>query len=266
MPDVIARKLLLCTAGMLAMSSLVDPPESRAQPQAAASPSFEVASIRPRGTEYTVVAVSISGPKVTITAYPLLGLLMMAYQVEPFQIVGGPSWRDSERYDILAKAEGQAAPTNAQVNLMLQALLADRFRLRFHRETRELPVYRLVVGKGGPKLKESAADAQSSLSFGSGGALQEITVSKGSMEQLARQLSNSGIGRPVRDGTGLTGSYDYKLKWLPGMRAGPDAAADTGGPPSIFTALQEQLGLKLESGKGPGEVLVIDHVEKPSEN
>jgi len=192
---------------------------------------------------------------------------MDAYELEPYQIIGGPKWMDSDRYDIAAKAEGEGTPAKAQVRLMLQALLADRFRLRVHRETREMLVYMLVIGKGGPKLKESATGSQSSFSLSSGGPLTEITVSRGSMEQLAIHLSSAGIGRPVLDRTGLTGSYDYKLRWTSGMSAAPDGTpADAGGQPSIFTAIQEQLGLKLESGKGPTELVVIDNVEKPSEN
>jgi len=131
----------------------------------------------------------------------------------------------------------------------MQTLLADRFQLKVHCETKEMPVYALVVaGKGGSKLKQSAA-----------GRTTQIVTAKGCIEQLVTQLSGT-LGQPVLDKTGLTGEYDYELEWAPENAA---AEVDT---PGIFTALQEQLGLKLESQKAPVEVLAIDHAEKPSEN
>ncbi len=187
---------------------------------------------------------------------------MTAYELEGYQLVGGPKWMDDDRYDIEARAGGESAPTSAQVQLMLQSLLADRFQLKFHRETKQLPEYELVVGKSGPKLKASAPESVKSLSFGDSGSVTVLTVSKGSMDQLAKQLGNSGLGRPVLDKTGLTGEYDYELRWS--AEPGGTDLADR--PPSVVTAIQEQLGLKLESIKGPVETFVIDHAEKPSQN
>jgi uncharacterized protein (TIGR03435 family) len=144
---------------------------------------------------------------------------------------------------------------------MLEALLADRFHLKVHRETKEMPIYALVVAKNAPKLKESPAEAEFSMSFGGRGQTIELKVSKGTMSRLATQLSNDG-GRKVVDMTKLTGNYDYTLSYVDDRRA---VAPEQDGP-SLFTAIQEQLGLRLESQKGPVDVLVVDHADKPSEN
>jgi uncharacterized protein (TIGR03435 family) len=152
----------------------------------------------------------------------------------------------------------------AKTRQRLQTLLADRFQLRLRRETKELPVYALVAGKNGPKLRE--ADEQGAMSLGRG----RITARKASMERLAENLGNQ-LGRTVVDRTGLEGNFAFELEWTPDPGQPLDlldpspAPADPSGP-SIFTALQEQLGLKLEPQKDPVEILIIDHVEKPSEN
>jgi uncharacterized protein (TIGR03435 family) len=228
--------------------------------QPGTAPSFEVASIKLHQGPVTQVSAVPSGPRIRITAYGLVGLIMDAYDVKFDEISGGPSWMNSDRFDIEAVAGGEATPAKAQLKLMLQSLLAERFKLKVHRETRVMPVYALVVGKGGPKLKESAPDAERMLTqSGTRGA--RLTVVKGDMDQLAIQLSSSpGVDRPVINKTGLAGSYDYKLSW-----AFETTASDSDGV-SIFTALQEQLGLKLEPQKAPIETLVVDHAERPSAN
>ena len=251
------------TAVMAAV--IANAPQLGAQQQAATPSAFEVASIRPHKGMYTVVRSSISGPKVTIEAYGLTGLIMDAYHLNGrYQISGGPSWMDSDsdRFDIVANAPGVGTPTGDDVRRMLQSLLADRFQLKFHRETKERPVYALVAAKNGPKLKESAPDKEFSTSVG-GNRTVQLTMSKATMEQFAVQLSNSGLDRPVLDKTRLAGHYDITLNWIPEY-AGP-AAPDSNGV-NVFSAVQEQLGLRLEPQKAPVEILVIDHAEKPSEN
>ena len=189
--------------------------------------------------------------------------------------MGGPKWLDSERFDIEAKVDGPAAEQmrtlsreqrKLQMQAMFQQLLADRFKLSVHWETRELPVYALVVAKSGPKLTAATKpDSGTSSSNGQfmarGMTLAEISQSL--TQELAREL-----GRVIIDKTGIAGRYDVTLKWTPDADgASPDKGTeDTSSGPSIFTALQEQLGLKLESTKGPVQVLVIDHIEMPSEN
>ena len=208
------------------------------------------------------VGVSISGPRVTFSTMGVTGLIEYAYDLKPYEISGGPAWIASERYDIAAKVEGEGTPSKDRVRRMLQTLLTDRFQLKYHRDSREMSVYELVVGKNGPKLKESAPDAENSFSMTGKNRLIQITVTKGTMEQLALQLSSS-VEHPVLDKTGLTGQYDYKLvDWAPenGVPL-PDSNAV-----SIFTAIQEQLGLKLEPQKAPIIAIIIDHVERPSGN
>jgi uncharacterized protein (TIGR03435 family) len=230
--------------------------------------SFEVVSIRRHVTQIESVGVVVSGQRFTAEAISLDNLITYAYDMKKYQVVGLPSWGDSnnsncDRYDVAAKAEGDGTLSRDQARMMLQTMLADRFNLRFHREIKEAPIYALVAAKDGPKLKENSSDAESLLrvSFGSKGV--ELTSTKSSIAQLVAQLTNSnGVDRPVIDRTELNGNYDYKLTWTPGFGgAGNDSEAV-----SVFTALQEQLGLRLDPQKGPVEVVIIDHAEKPSEN
>lgn len=194
------------------------------------------------------------------------------------QTSGGPGWIDSDLYDIIAKAEGEP-PLDQMAGPMLQALLEDRFKLKMHRETREVPVYVLTPGKNGVKpgaLKEAASCVPIDLNhpepapdqpmpnfcdrqvFSSDGPNRIVDSYGRSMESLAGGLLSNNLDRPVIDKTGITGRFDFRLEFARNM-------ADNTGT-SIFTALQEQLGLKLTPDKGPVEVLVIDHVEKPSDN
>jgi uncharacterized protein (TIGR03435 family) len=225
----------------------------------AQTPAFEVASIRLHVGAFMGVGIKPSGPNVTMEAMSLHNLIGYAYDLQPYQILGGPSWVAADRYDISAKAEGDASLTPERIKQMTQTLLADRFGLKFHHDTKEMPVYVLVVGKNGPKFKESAPDAERLLVMGSVDGHPRITVTKGDMAQLAHQFSNiNGVDRPTIDKTGLTGAYDYELDWSRG-----DAGSDV---PVIFTAIQEQLGLKFQPDKARVEVLVIDRAEKPGEN
>ena len=189
-------------------------------------------------------------------------LIENAYGVQDYQVLGGPSWLSSDRWTIEAKTEGPT--TFTQKMQLLQPLLEDRFQLKLHRETRKLPEYRLVVAKSGPKLRQVRDGDAGSVRVGRG----RIEGHQIPIARLAFFLQAE-LGRPVLEATGLKGNYDFKLEWVPdesqpnsgGEAPPPDAAG-----PSIFAAIQEQLGLKLQAIKGPVEVLVIDHVEKPSEN
>jgi uncharacterized protein (TIGR03435 family) len=308
---------------------------------------FEVASIKPSAVPGR--GVIRLGPKggpgsgdpgrVTYTFATILNLMVDAYGVKRYQVSGGPKWLDSEQFDIVAKVPEGA--TKQEVKVMLQNLLAERFKLTLHRESKELSVYALVVGAKGPKLKDSTvtdtppasdsqpkeggrgeAGAQTSappppfppgagkggIKIGPDGCPEtppmaasragnfmmmtpngECLISNGqTMDGLATQLSNR-FDRPVIDQTGLKGKYDLRLRYdpasMPGGRGGSVMIKDGPGrgpadgdpanriapdgdqPPSIFNALSEQLGLKLEARKGPVDLLVIDHVEKtPTEN
>ena len=210
-----------------------------------------------------------SGPRLTLEGYDLWQLVMEAYNVRNYQVSFtrsnvGADGDVNTYYDISAVAEGDDSPTKDQFRQMLQALLTERFKLKFHRETKEMPVYALVVAKGGPKFKPSAPDAISSSHFGVNGRNQNMVLTKAGMNSLAEGINNILLfDRPVIDKTELTGKYDLKLEATPEFRIARDPQL---GDLRVFDAVQEQLGLKLESQKANIEVLVVDHMERPSEN
>jgi uncharacterized protein (TIGR03435 family) len=203
----------------------------------------------------------ISGNRVTLGQATLTFLVMTAYHVKDFQISAMPAWagdRD-QRYDITAKTEGEGTPTVEQVRPMLQTLLAERFQLKFHRETRVLPMYDLVIGKRGPKLQESTGPRPAQLPSHNGPVIRYVLLDR-SMADLVAFVA-IGLDRPVLDKTGLAGRYDFVLEYTRGNLDGAAPDVDR----SIFAAVQD-LGLKLAPAKEPTEVLVIDHAERPSAN
>jgi uncharacterized protein (TIGR03435 family) len=241
--------------------------------QSAAAPAFEVASIKPAkpGPQHLFEVT----PAGNLTWQTSVGqAIRIAYKVRPpFQIYGAPGWAESEEYLIAAKSPEGSPPINpnklpeeAEFLQRIQTLLAERFHLKVHRENREMPVYVLIAAKGGPKLQPGDPTQPFRLKLGKGSISNDGAAKLGT---LASVLSNN-LDRPVFDETGLTGSYSLHLKWTPDAAPSapgqppPASAGDAG--PSLFTALQEQLGLKLESVRRPVEVLVIDHVEPPTEN
>lgn len=194
----------------------------------------------------------------------------MIYRKFDFQIVGGPAWFASDRYDIEAKPDNaleeriqklNVLQRGDLVNRMLQELLADRLKLKVHRETRQLPIFALVVSKGGPKMEEAKPGNAYSLTVSNGRLIAKAI----SMDKLADQLTAM-THHVVANRTGLQGIYDFTLQYANDVASPEDVPSAAESSPSIYTALQEQLGLKAESTKGPAEVLVIDHVERPSEN
>ena len=215
---------------------------------------FEVASVKPQAPGDTRVSIQPSPGGFIANGVPLKLLIEIAYRVKDYQISGGPDWIESDHYDVSAKAPAGFIPTGQQMQPMLQALLADRFRLKLHRETRELPAFLLVVNKGGPKLTASTKP-DSRISVGHG----IFTAQKIDMAGLADALATES-DRTIVDQTGLAGEYDVTLKWT------PDATDQDPAATSLFTAIQEQLGLRLESAKAPVEILVIDSAQKASEN
>jgi len=289
------RKLLLAAAGVAAVAGpivfgLMDAPPSRAQSDAvigAARPAFDVASIKPNHSGTNLLRLVADDGRFIADNTTLKFLLAYAYHVNDSQISGASGWIESEHYDIEAKRDDSAADAGrkpsryeqgVQLTLMVQSLLADRFKLTLHRETRDLPIYALVVAKNGPKLRESpmqpddeAPPNPTAVMVGPNGAQVRhsfrmngsgnLTVSAQDLDKFAELLAHQ-LRRPVVNRTGLKGNYDFTLQWTPDEAAPPPEASG----PSIFTALQEQLGLKLESQKGPVDTVVIDHVEKPSEN
>jgi uncharacterized protein (TIGR03435 family) len=293
-----AKKVALAVAGMAAVVApvvvgIMDAPALHAQ-AVGAIPKWEVASIRPcessgagggRGGEPPVASLRLNCATVAMlirSAYDTSADGRQTKMIPTLTITGGPSWINTERYTINAKAEG--TPAQAMMRgPMMQALLEDRFQLKIRRETREVPVYELVAAKGGPKLKASREGTCPTPNPAGGSCPGSVWVArKGSnlvvdqqetLDGFSRMLSQR-VGRPVIDKTGLKGLFDFHLEFMPDEPAvfpgdqgptAPAAAADPGGA-SIFTAAQEQLGLRLEPAKGPGEFLVIDSIEKPSEN
>ena len=176
------------------------------------------------------------------------------------QVRGGPAWIDAEQFDVLAKAESTNASLE-EMKAMLRTLLEDRFKLIAHREKRELPMYRLIVRKNGPKMQEAKEDEKTYVSFAGRGRLVGTKVN---MLGLVITLSNT-LGAPVHDETGLTGFYDFSLEWTDPLSQRPtEQTVDS--RPDIFRAVQEQLGLRLNATKGPVEIPVVDHIERPSGN
>jgi len=232
-----------------------------------AQPAFEAASIRPANPDARTSGIDIlPGGRLNAVNVSLRALLKKAYRIRDFQIEQPPSWFDSARFDITATSNGA---TEKQVEAMLQSLLADRFQLKLRRESRESQVYILSSAKGGPKLTDAApSDEPGSVRIRGFGKVAGL---RGSMGQLAEALSdvrlngNAILDRPVLDRTGLTGVYNFSLEWTPDLPPSDNPPPDRTGP-SIFTAVQEQLGLKLEKQKAPVDMFIIDHVEKPSGN
>jgi uncharacterized protein (TIGR03435 family) len=227
---------------------------------------FDVATIKPappqaEGRTSTRMSSDTDKGEMNCTNVNLKEVVGRAYKVQQYQITG-PEWIETERFDIVAKFPPHSA--GDQFPPMLQALLADRFKLALHRETKDLPMYALVVAKDGPKFKPSETEG---LTINSSRTHWHVAA-KASMHRFAEILAEE-VGRPVVDQTGLSGLYEMTLDWAPDQSPAPnDAAAnDASAGPSIFTALREQLGLRLDSTKGPVEILVIDHADKtPSEN
>jgi len=224
------------------------------------APRFEVAVIRPSasapgaGTSFE----TFEGGRVRIQNEPVKLLLRVAFRLQNAQIAGGPNWLDTEPYDVEAKTGRPEKITPDQMGPLMQNLLAERFRLKFHREMRELPVLALLVAKGGPKLDTaSEGEAPGAHTHNVPGGSQMVGTAV-SMELLANYIGNR-MGRIVVDRTALSGSYDFTLNWA------PDQAADSAAPPLVM-ALREQLGLRLESQRALLEVLVIDSIERPSAN
>ena len=297
------RKLLLIAAALLAASfAFTNATELRAQAQSSATTSayeYEVATILPSKPGGNGVGLLPSPNGLIARNATLQMLVTAAYGVENYQVSGGPSWFTSDRYDIDAKMDASVADALQKLNSsertiarqhMLQTLLADRFKLTIRREISELPVYSLVVAKNGPKIKQANAgdtypnglhDREGN-ARGSGATMIGVNAGALTLTGQAVPIANlisllaRYVDRPILDKTGLTGNFDFYIQFTTNQGAlqptGGDASTRESAPPTdsnapyLLTAVQEQLGLKLESGKGPAEVIVIDHVEKPSGN
>jgi uncharacterized protein (TIGR03435 family) len=232
-----------------------------------AHPSFEVATIKPTapGEESKSLApLRIQGRYLTVKSISLLGLIQRAYKLQPRQILSAPNWANSANFDITGVPDTAGQPSEDQELEMYQKLLANRFKLSFRRTTKEFPVYALEPERDGPKLTKSSGDPNGPelliMKPGANGSLI-VTFSNTSMPQLARVLMQVITDQQVVDQTDLKGSYDFKLTF-----SEDPSAPDSSGAPDIYDAVQQQLGLKLQSTKAPVDVIVIDHAEPPTEN
>jgi len=277
----LSSKVVLVVA---ALASAVLPVASQAPAQ---KPSFEVASVKPNKSSDRRPKEEFFPNRYVGTNVTMRTLIHAAYGIpnpygQRYYLKGGPDWLDSERFDVEGKVEDGALPPtlsakdrNDQIRLMLQTLLADRFQLNVHHEIKEVPIYEMVVAKNGPKLQKATEDRECpGIPVGStacpgrftGGMRTGLMAKAVDLSELAQFLSAI-ADRPILNKTGIPGLFDITttpFKPAPGSRIEGNADPET--IPTIFTMLPEQLGLKLESAKGPVEVLVIDHVERPSEN
>jgi uncharacterized protein (TIGR03435 family) len=227
-----------------------------------AHPSLAVATVKPHDPDSKHQGINAAGDHLTVFNQSVASLMVFAYSIHPKQIAGAPDWALHDRWDIEGKIDTPGQPDLRQMQEMVQKLLADRFQLHFNRDKRELSVYAIRAAKGGPKLKaaahpEALADQQGS----GGGTEQTLTYTSATMADfvMGEQFF---LDRPVVDQTGLTGRYDFSFRYT----YDEVHATDPNAPPGLFTAVQQQLGLKFEPVKAPVEVFVIDHVERPGEN
>lgn len=229
-----------------------------------AHPSFAVATIKLHDPNYPRrQGWNFIGSRVKIDNQTLTSLMMYAFSIDPHQVVDAPEWASKTAFDVEGVTDTPGEPNRVQQQEMIQKLLADRFGLKFHREQRPLNVYAIQVAKGGPKLTPTAHPQRQSTQRGRyEGATLVLTMGSATMSDFVLDMQFAGLDRPLIDRTGLKGQYDITLRYTPeeSRNTDPNAA------PGIFTAIQEQLGLKLQPMKAPVDVLVIDRVEKPSEN
>jgi uncharacterized protein (TIGR03435 family) len=258
--------------------TIPEPPPPPKTMSANAKPKFEVATIKPsenpQGFGFTV---NRSGWLTTHNT-TLTDLIKISFGLHPKQITGGASWMETDKYDVVGKPDTEGIPSITQLMAMVQQMLPDRFQLKFHREKKELSAYVLTVGKSGIKIDEETSNPNGLPGFGGGGP-RGLNVRNATMQEFAEFLQANVLDQPVVDQTGLGKKrFDFVLKWTPdgqqgatGAAGGPKpegapAEASADAPPDIYLAMQQQLGLKLESTKAPVDLFVIDHVEKPSEN
>jgi uncharacterized protein (TIGR03435 family) len=233
-----------------------------------ADPAFEVVSIKPSDPNDGVRGFQTRGRRIRAVNETMNDLISFSYGIHVRQIAGGPPWFATDRYFIEGVPDTEGQPNLKQFRSMVQKLLADRFNLKVHNEQRELSVYALTVGKGGPKMTKSLGnpDGPPDDQFSRSAWLRETNTT---MAEFAKGLQFV-LDKPVVDHTGLVGRWDFRVQWTPdesqfgGMV--PPPSGNPNAPPGLFTAIQEQIGLKLELVKEPADVLVVDHVERPSPN
>jgi uncharacterized protein (TIGR03435 family) len=248
-------------------------PPAKIPPMAVdANPSFEVVTIKPTKPDEQRKIITVRGRELVVINFTLNDLIKFAYDVQEKQIVGGPDWMGSDKFDVNAQPDKPGMPSELQMKTMIQKMLADRFQFKFHSDKKEMSAYVLTVGKDGPKMTKNTGDPAGlpGLFFGPLGVLH---VRNATMANFTNLLQATVLDRPVVDRTGLDGKWDFILKWTPdesqfagmGIKV-PPPTDTTDAPPPLFTAIQEQLDLKLDAEKTAVGVLMIDHVDHPSPN
>ena len=252
--------------------AIPEPPPPPKPMAADAKAEFEVATIKPSTPDRPGKAFLVRGRQFSTINTTIAEIITFAYGIHAKQITSAPGWMETEKFDITAQPGGEGQPNEKQWKAMVQKLLADRCKLVFHRDKKELGVYAITVGKGGPKLTKSEGNPSGLPGLFFRG-LGNLPATNATVADLASTLQGAVLDRPVIDQSGITGRYDFTLLWTPdefqfqGMGAKvPPPANNAAAPPDLFTAMQEQLGLKLESTKAPAEVFVIDSVAKPTDN
>lgn len=249
-----------------------EPPKPMA---ADATPGIDVATVKPSKPGTPGKLFTYRGRSVVTINTSMNDLVTFAYGLHTKQIIGAPDWFGTDQFDVDAVPDVEGRPNLKQLRLVIQKLLADRFKLTFHHEQRELSAYILTVAPAGPKFKPSTAAPNDPPGFLFRG-LGDLTVRNMNMKEFTEGMQSAVMDKPVIDQTGLTEKYDFNLKWTPddsqfaqfrGAGAPPPPPSDDpNAPPSLYTAVQEQIGLKIGPGKAPDDVIVIDHVDKPSAN
>ena len=251
----------------------IPPPQAKMPPMVAdANPTFEVATIRPSRPDDPGRFFGVRGNHFRTIDTTLTDLITFAYGVQQKQVVGQPQWMDTDKWDIEAQPDVPGAPNKEQLATMVQKLLASRFHLKLHKETRGLSAYELTVATGGPKMTFGSADSNQlpRMFFP---ALGSLSAQNASMQDLADLMQTTVLDRPVVDHTGLKGKWNFLLQWTPddsqfaSLRIKvPPPSSSVDAPPPLFDAIRQQIGLKLEEVKGQLPALVIDNAEKPSAN
>jgi uncharacterized protein (TIGR03435 family) len=240
-----------------------------------ANPSFQSVTIKPSAPGKPGKGFGFRDGHFVTMNTNLNDLIAFAYGLHTTQIMDAPPWFGTDLYDIEAKPDNDGQPNIKQMQMMVQKLMADRFKLTFHHDKRELSAYVISIASGGPKMTKSSAGPNDPPGFRFGG-LGNLMVSNLSVADFATWMQSVVMDKPVVDQTGLTDRYDFPLKWTPDdsqfaqfkgtSTKVPPPTDDPNAPPALYIAMQEQLGLKMGPAKVPDDVIVIDHVEKPSEN
>ena len=268
--------MLLRSPAFLCCAAFATPVFS--QPAAAPGPKLVpkvgVATIRPSDPNSTNRLYTVRGSHFVAQNQTVANLIEIAYSLQHTQVLGGPSWMQTERFDLEAAPDQEGKYSYMDWNLMLQQILADRFHLQSHHETHELPAFTLTLAKGGARLTSTTATPDSKPSIDvKGREIISLVATDADTAEFVKILREAIVGRPVLDQTGLAGHYDFTLRFAPDRTimsatatSGSSESAPPNLPPDLFTAMQQQLGLKLVPTKAPADILIIDHVEQPAEN